>query len=273
MVTGANRGIGKAIALGLAQHGAKVVMICRDRQRGEIAQAEIRSASGNQDADLMIADLVSLESVRQLAIAYQEKYPKLDVLVNNAGVAKMKYTQTVDGYETTFTVNHLAPFLLTNLLLDTLRKSFQARIVNVSSMVHKWGIIDFDDLQGEKVYDMDKAYNQSKLANVLFSYEMARRLDGTNIVVNSMEPGMVVTDFGREYSGFKAFMGKLWRPFMAAPKEGASTAIHLALSDEVEGVNGKHFVKSQAVRSSKDSYDEALAKRLWNLSEELTKAT
>ena len=176
MVTGANRGIGNAIALGLAQREATVVMVCRDRQSGEKAQAEIRAATGNWDVDLIIADLASLRSVRQLAGQYRELYPRLDVLVNNAGLVKKQFTRSVDGYETTFAVNHLAPFLLTNLLLDPLRNSADARVINVSSLVYKWGKIDFDDLNGEKNYDMDRAYNQSKLANVLFTYALARRL-------------------------------------------------------------------------------------------------
>jgi NAD(P)-dependent dehydrogenase (short-subunit alcohol dehydrogenase family) len=270
MVTGANRGIGKATALGLAQRGATVVMVCRNRRNGEDAQAEIRTATGNQGVELMIADLASLESVRQLAGKYQEVYPRLDVLINNAGVAKNQRTLTADGFETTFAVNHLAPFLLTNLLLDALRNSADARVINVSSLVHKWGKIDFDDLNGEKIYDMDRAYNQSKLANVLFTCALALRLSGTTITANSMEPGMTDTGFGHEYTGFKAFMSKAWKPFLVRPENAAETALVLALSDEVKGISGKHFVKGRAVKSSKDSYDEALAQRLWEVSERLT---
>lgn len=270
MVTGANRGIGKAIAMGLARQNTTVVMVCRNRQRGEAAQAEVRGVSGNQDIHLMLADLASLADIRRLVRDHQAAYPRLDVLINNAGLAKMQFTPTVDGHEMTFAVNHLAPFLLTNLLFDALQKSPDARIINISSLVHKWGKIDFNDLYGEKNYDMDRAYNQSKLANVLFTYELARRLQGTGITVNSMEPGMVATDFGQEYTGFKAFMAKAWKPFMATPEKAASTALHLALSDEVEGLSGKHFVKNRAIQSSKDSYDEYLAQRLWEVSERLT---
>jgi NAD(P)-dependent dehydrogenase (short-subunit alcohol dehydrogenase family) len=270
MVTGANRGIGKAIAIGLAQRGATVVMVCRDRQNGEKAQAEIQAATGNQEIDLMIADLASLRSVRLLAGQYRERYPCLDVLINNAGLVKKQFTRSIDGYETTFAVNHLAPFLLTNLLLNSLRNSADARVINVSSLVHKWGKIDFDDLNGEKNYDMDRAYNQSKLANVLFTYALSRHLRGTTISVNSMEPGMTDTDFGQEYTGFKAFMSKAWKPFLATPENAAETAVYLALSGEVKGINGKHFIKGHAVKSSKDSYDENLAQRLWEVSERLT---
>ena len=270
MVTGANRGIGKAIAVGLAQRGATVVMVCRDRYSGERAQSEIRATSGNQAVDLMIADLASLASVRQLASKYQEVHPRLDVLINNAGLAKKQFTRTADGFETTFAVNHLAPFLLTNLLLDALRNSLDGRIVNVSSLVHKWGKLDFEDLDGEKNYDVDRAYNQSKLANVLFTHALARHLRGTKITVNSMEPGMTDTDFGHEYTGFKAFMAKAWKPFLATPDKAAKTALYLALSDEAKGISGKHFVKGRAVKSSNDSYDENLAQRLWEVSKRLT---
>ena len=270
VVTGANRGIGNAITLGLAQREATVVMVCRDRQSGEKAQAEIRAATGNQDVDLIIADLASLGSVRQLAGQYRERYPRLDVLVNNAGLVKKQFTRSLDGFETTFAVNHLAPFLLTNLLLNALRNSADARVINVSSLVHKWGKIDFADLNGEKDYEMDRAYNQSKLANVLFTYALARRLRGTKVTVNSMEPGMTDTGFGHEYTGFKAFMSKAWKPFLVSPENAAETVLYLALSDEVKGISGKHFVKGRAVKSSKDSYDEALAQRLWEVSERLT---
>ena len=269
LVTGANRGIGKAIALGLAQRGATVILVCRDRERGEAARQEIRSDSGNPAVHVMLADLASLASVRELAVSFRKNYQHLHVLINNAGVTKVQRTLTVDGYETTFAVNHLAPFLLTNLLNEALQASAPARIVNVSSLVHKWGKMDFDDLQGETRYDMDKAYNQSKLANVLFTYELARRLAGKGVSVNSMEPGMTATDFGREYTGFKGFMNRAWRPFMVTPEQAAETAIYLATSPEVAGVSGQHFVKSRAVKSSAASYDQDVARRLWAVSEKL----
>ncbi|MBP7688567.1 MAG: SDR family oxidoreductase [Thermoflexales bacterium] len=270
LVTGANRGIGKAIALGLAQRGATVIIVCRDRERGEAARQEIRSSSGNPAVHVMLADLASLASVRELAVSFQKSYQHLHVLINNAGVAKVQRTLTVDGYETTFAVNHLAPFLLTNLLSEALQASAPARIVNVSSLVHKWGKMDFDDVQGETRYDMDKAYNQSKLANVLFTNELARRLAGTGVSVNSMEPGMTATDFGREYTGFKGFMNRAWRPFMVTPEQAAETAIYLATSPEVADLSGQHFVKSRAVKSSKVSYDQDVAHRLWEVSARLT---
>ncbi|KKK66203.1 hypothetical protein LCGC14_2966450, partial [marine sediment metagenome] len=225
MITGANSGIGKTTALGLVKMGTTVVMVCRNRNRGEAAMDEIKAQSGNESVELMIADLASQKSIRQLVKDFTDKYQQLHVLINNAGVAKANRTLTVDGIETTFAINYLAPFLLTNLLLDALKASTPARIVNVSSMVYKWGTIDFDNLQGEKRYDMDKAYNQSKLAIVLFTYELARRLQGTGVTVNSLEPGLVATDFGREYTGFKRLMTtKIWRPFMKSPEKGAETS-------------------------------------------------
>lgn len=270
MVTGASRGIGRAVALGLARRGATVILVCRDTQRGAAACDAIRGASGNQAVHLMTADLASFDSIRGLAKAYREQFHQLHVLINNAGVVKLQRAETPDGLETTFAVNHLAPFLLTHLLLPTLQRSAPSRIVNVSSVVHRWGAIDIDDLQGERRYDGDKAYNQSKLANVLFTYELARRLSGTGVTVNSMEPGMTATAIGSEYTGFKRFMNWAWRPFMASPEQAADTVVFLACAAELEEVSGKHFVKRRDVRSSKASYDEALARRLWGVSERLT---
>lgn len=186
LITGANSGIGKATALGLARMGAIVVLVCRDESRGKAAMTEIKAESRNEAVDLILADLSSQASISQLVADFNGRYQQLHVLIDNAGVAKAKRTLTVDSIETTFAVNHLAPFLLTNLLLDVLKASVPSRIVNVSSMVHRWGEIDFDDFQGEIRYNMDKAYNQSKLANVLFTYELARRLEGTGVTVNAL---------------------------------------------------------------------------------------
>lgn len=271
MVTGSNRGIGKATALGLARRGATVVMVCRDQGQGEAAVAELKVESGNPAVDLMLADLSSQASIRQLVADFRGRYQQLHVLVNNAGLTLKHRSVTVDGVETTFAVNHLAPFLLTNLLLDVLRASAPARIVNVSSMVHRWGTIDFDDLQGERAYNMDRAYNQSKLADVLFTYELARRLEGTGVTVNCLQPGMVATDFAREYTGFKRFMVALLRPFMRTPAKGAETSVYLASSPEVEGVTGKYFASKKEAKSSKESHDAFLSKRLWEVSAHLAK--
>ena len=271
LVTGANRGIGKATALGLALKGATIIIHCRNRQLGETTREEIVARTGNAAIEVIVADLTSLEAVRRLAEAVKRRHAALHVLVNNAGLAKRRHTLTEDGFETTFVVNHLAPFLLTNLLLDTIKGSAPARIVNVASMVHRWGRINFHDLMGQRHYSMDRAYNQSKLANVLFTYELARRLDGTGVVANCLHPGLVATDFGREYTGFKGLMAnKYWRPFMRRPEGGAETVIYLASSPDVEGVTGKYFANRRAVRSSRASNDAALARRLWEVSERLT---
>lgn len=267
LITGANRGIGKATSLGLANMNATVIMVCRDEQLGQAARAEIIAETGNQAVELLVADLASQKSIHQLGNAFKDRHRQLHVLVNNAGLAKRHRTLTEDGLETTFAVNHLAPFLLTNLLLDSLKAGASARIVTVASMVHQWGWIDFDDLQGERRYRMSKAYNQSKLANVLFTYELAHRLEGTGVTANCVHPGMVITDLGREYTGFMALMAnKLWRPFMKSPRKGAETVIYLASSPDVESVTGKYFANSRAVRSSHASNNEALARRLWEVS-------
>jgi NAD(P)-dependent dehydrogenase (short-subunit alcohol dehydrogenase family) len=270
LITGANSGIGKAAALGLAKLGAVVVMVCRDRARGEKAQAEIKTASNNPSIDLMLADLSSQTSVRQLAQDFQKKYQKLHVLVNNAGVALMKRSLTVDGLETTFAVNHLAPFLLTNLLLDMLKASAPSRIVNVSSSAHTRSRIDFDDLQAEKNFSMFRAYSQSKLANVLFTYELARKLKETRVTVNALHPGVVRTNLGRDATGIVRLGFSVIQPFIKTPEQGAATCVYLASSPEVEGVTGKYFVNNKDVSSSKESYNETIARRLWEVSEQLT---
>lgn len=269
LITGANRGIGKAIMHQLATLGAMAVMLCRSQEAGEAARDEIIAQSGNPNVHLMVADLASQAAIRQFATAFKVTYPRLDVLVHNAGLVRRNRTITEDGIETTLAVNHLAPFLLTNLLLDRLQAAAPSRVIVTSSLVHKWGKIDFENLQGEQRYDMDKAYNQSKLANVLFTNELARRLADTAVTVNSYEPGMTVTDFGAEYTGFKAFMAKAWRPFMVTPEKAAETVVYLASSPEAATITGQHFVRQKAVTSAKSTYDLALAKKLWDVSAEL----
>jgi retinol dehydrogenase-14 len=268
LITGATSGIGKAT--GLANMGASVVMVGRDRGRGEAAQAEIKEKSTNASVDLMLADLSSQEEIRRLADEFKEAYPRLDVLINNAGLFRSKRITTADGLEMTFAVNHLAYFLLTKLLLDVLKSSAPSRIVNVSSGDHSNGTIDFDDLQGEKRYKGAKAYSQSKLANVLFTYELARRLEGTGVTANSLHPGVVGTNLGSGVSGAFGFVVRALTPLMKSPEKGAETSIYLASSPEVEGLSGRYFVKKAEARSSDVSYDERLARRLWEVSAELT---
>ena len=271
LITGGSSGIGKATVLGLANKGANVVMVGRERSRGEAARTEIVEKSGNELVDLMLADLSSQESIRQLAEAFTSRYWRLHVLINNAGIFTSKRTVTVDGIETTFAVNHVAPFLLTNLLLDVLEASAPARIVNVTSSGERSGTINFDDLQGEGRYSGVRAYNQSKLAMILFTYELARRLEGTGVTVNCVHPGVVVTNLGRGSSGSFGLLLRLMRPFFSSPEKGAETSIYLASSPEVEGVSGKYFAKKAEARSSEQSYDEAAGRRLWQVSAELTK--
>src|SRR5579863_10050278 len=247
MVTGANSGIGKATALALAQMGATVVMVCRDRARGEEAKSEITTKSRNNAVDLLQADLSSQRSIRQLVENFQHHYTQLHVLINNAG-AGAAFTgrrETVDGLEMTFAVNYLAPFLLTNLLLDVLKTSAPARIVNVSSNSHKAGYIQMDDLQEEQHYRSMRVYGQAKLAVVLFTYELARRLQGTGVTANCLHPGFVATQFGQSGAGpvFRLLV-KVIGSFGTSPQEGAKTSIYLASSPEVEGVTDKYFVKS-----------------------------
>ena len=219
----------------------------------------------------MLADLSSQEEIRRLADEFKEAYPRLDVLVNNAGLFRSERITTADGLEMTFAVNHLAYFLLTNLLLGVLEASAPSRIVNVSSGDHKNGAIDFDDLQGEKGYKGAKAYSQSKLANVLFTYELARRLEARGVSANCLHPGAGVrTNFGSGVSGVFGFTVRALRPFMKSPQKGAETSIFLASSKEVEGLSGRYFVKKAEARSSNVSHDERIARRLWEVSAELT---
>ncbi len=273
MVTGANRGIGKATALGLARMNATVVLVCRDQSRGEAALAEIKAKSHNSAIDLLIADLASQTSIRQLVLDFQARYPQLHVLINNAAIFRSKRTVTPDGVETCFAVNYLASFMLTNLLLDSLKASAPARVVNVSGSYHRKAIIDFDDLMCEKKYSALRANNQAKLAQILFTYELARRLEGTGVTVNCLHPGAVATDFAEkdpDLSPFLRLVYKVIKLFFASPEKGAETSIYLASSPEVEGVTAKYYDQMKQAPSSPESYDAAVAKRLWQVSAELT---
>jgi retinol dehydrogenase-14 len=270
LITGATSGIGKATVMGLANMGASVVMVGRDRGRGEAALAEIKEKNANASVDLMLADLSSQEDIRRLADEFKEAYPQLDVLINNAGVIRSKRITTADGLETTFAVNHLAPYLLTNLLLDVLKASAPSRIVNVASGEQRNGTIDFDDLQAEKGYKTAKAYSQSKLATVLFTYELARRLEGTGVSANCLHPGVVGTNLGSGVTGALGFTVRALTPLMKSPEKGAETSVYLASSPEVEGSSGGYFVKKAEARSSEASHDQRIARRLWEVSADLT---
>ncbi len=270
IVTGSNIGIGKITAIELAKMGGHVVMICRDKSRGESAQAEIKKKSGNEKVDLLLADFSSQESIRRVAEEFNQKYDRLDVLVNNAGAIFGERKLTVDGIETTFAVNHLGYFLLTNLLLDKLKASAPSRIVNVASRAHMRTTMNFDDLYGEKDFQSFRAYAQSKLANVMFTYELAERLEGMGVTVNCLHPGVVATGFGRGGTKFFQFLFKLGAPLLTSPKKGAETSVFLASSPEMEDVSGKYFVNKRVQKSSDASCDREAWKRLWNLSEKLT---
>ncbi len=274
LITGANSGIGYESALALAKMGAQIVMVCRNRSKGEAAQATIKSKSGNQLVDLLIADLSVQQSIRDLAAAFKAKYNRLDVLINNAGGAFGKRELTADGYEMTFAVNHLAYFLLTDLLLDVLKASAPSRIVSVASEYEQFAALDFDDLMLEKKYGVNKAYGQSKRANIAFSYELAKRLVGTGVTANCLHPGVVRTNFGSQTGGlFGMVWSKLARPLELSPEQGAQTIIYLASSPEVEGVTGMYYQKKKPIKSHAQTYDPAVQTRLWQVSEQLTKMT
>jgi len=270
MVTGANAGIGKATVLGLASIGATVFMVCRSRERGEVALAEIKEKSSNDRVFLLVADLSSQSEIRKLAEDFKRQHSALHVLINNAGIIPRKREVTVDGFETQFAVNHLAPFLLTNLLLDMLKSSAPARIVTVASNMHRGATIDFEDLQSERAYKPLRVYCRTKLANVLFTKELARRLQGAGVTANCLHPGVVATKLLADGMGMPRALRPTTRLMGSSPDKGAKTSIYLATSPEVEGVSGKYFVRQKAVESSKVSYDENMASRLWGVSAELT---
>jgi NAD(P)-dependent dehydrogenase (short-subunit alcohol dehydrogenase family) len=270
LITGGTGGIGKATAIGLARLGARVGITGRDRARAEAAADDIRTASGNPAVDVYVADMSSQAQVRRLAQEVLDAYPRLDVLVNNVGGFWNTRHITANGLEHTLALNHLAPFLLTNLLLDRLRASAPARIVTLSSGAQAMGRIDFDDLQGERSYSGQRAYNQSKLANVMFTYELARRLEGTGVTATVLHPGVVRTAFGAEDPArWQRLFVPLVRPFMKTTEQGAETPIYLASAPEMNGVSGRYFANRKPKQSSNASYDLAAQARLWQVSGEL----
>jgi retinol dehydrogenase-12 len=270
LVTGATLGIGKETALGLARKGAHVVIVGRDEARTRETAAWIARESGNAQVDFLIADLSSQAEVRRLAQEFKDKYPRLDVLLNNAGAIFTRRELTAEGFERTWALNHLAEFLLTGLLLDRLEASAPARIVNVASTAHATGTIAFDNLQGEKKYSGIAAYGQSKLANIMFTYALARRLAGTGVTANCLHPGVVATGFGHNTPGLIKTLLGLARPFLMTAEKGAATSIYLASSPDVADVSGKYFAKCRPTASSKLSADVAVQEKLWELSEKQT---
>jgi len=274
LVTGATSGIGRVTANELAKMDATVVAVGRNPQKGAETVAEIKRRSASDKVEFMQADLSSQESIRGIAKTFTAKYDQLQVLVNNAGGIFSKRETTVDGLEMTFALDHLAYFLLTELLLPALKRGAPARIVNVSSSAQGFGKTNFDDLQGEKRYRAWSAYNQAKLANVLFTYELARRLQGTDVTANCLHPGFVASGFAQNNSGpLQALTKAGQQVFAISPEKGAKTSIFLASSPLVEGVSGKYFVNKKEKKSAKQSYDESVARRLWDVSAQLTGTT
>ena len=274
IVTGANSGIGLETAVALARAGATTVLTARDPARGAAAVDTVRARSGRDDVGFEVFDLASLGSVREGAAALLERCPRIDVLVNNAGLVLSRRQETEDGLEATFAINHLGPFLLTGILLDRIKQSAPARIVNVSSTAHKGARrgLDFDDLQSERRYGGMSVYSKSKLANIYFTSELARRLEGTGVTANSLHPGTVATGYARDgdATGFLAFGVRVIKPFVLTAERGARTSIYLASSPEVADVTGAYFVRSRARRPSKVARDQGAARRLWEVSEQLS---
>ena len=270
LITGGTSGIGKAAAKALAGMGAEVVVTGRNRQKGEGALQEIRSESGNNRVSLLLADLAAQAEVRRLAKEFRASHARLDVLVNNAGLYKTRRTETPDGIEMTLAVNHLAPFLLTNLLLDLLKKSAPSRVINVSSEAERWGKIDLDDLQSERRYRGFPVYGKSKLANIMFTYELAERLRGTGVTANCIHPGSVNTNMGKNERGVGILLFRAFKPFMRSPKKGADTLVYLAASPDVQGRTGEYFIDREVATPSKQAYDGTLREQLWEASEGLT---
>lgn len=273
VITGASSGIGRAVAMGLARMDASVVLVCRNRERAVATQTAIREATGNKTVDFLLADLSAQAEIRRLAQELLARYPQIHVLINNAGVINWNRATTADGVETVFAVNHLAYFLLTNLLLDRMAASASARIVNVASDAHTWSPSHLDDLQSERQYKPFRVYGQSKLCNILFTRELARRLTGTKVTANAVHPGGVATGLGRNNGWWANLIALTLKPFMLSPERGADTVLYLAASADIDGVNGKYFAKRRETQPSRLALNDEEARRLWRVSAELAKLT
>lgn len=264
IITGATSGLGRVTAMTLARRGAELVLPVRSTEKGEALKKEIRDKTGNASVEVMSCNLASMNSIRQFAEAFREKHDRLHILINNAGIWEMKRRQSDDGIEMNFAVNHLAPFLLTNLLIDIIKASAPARIINVSSMIHKQARMKFDDLEGKKRWNRMQAYAQSKLANILFTKKLARDLKGSGILVNCLHPGVVNTNL---FDQMPAFSRKIFELFMISPEKGAQTTIYLATSPLINGISGEYFAKGKMAKTTRHAQDMKVADRLWEVSE------
>lgn len=269
LITGATHGIGQVTAQSLARMGAQVVVCGRNPQKIQATLSAIRAETSDAQVEGLSADLSSQEQVRLLAQEFRGRFDRLDILVNNAGALFMQREESVDGIEMTLALNHLNYFLLTHLLLDLLKASGAARIVNVSSEAHRFARLKIEDLENKQHYTAWSAYGQSKLANLYFTYALAARLVGSQVTVNALHPGFVATNFGRSNGGLFSPLFKIFQIGAISPEEGAQTSLYLASSPQVEGVTGQYFAKCKAVRSSAISYDASIARRLWDRSLEM----
>jgi NAD(P)-dependent dehydrogenase (short-subunit alcohol dehydrogenase family) len=269
LVTGATNGIGKQTALGLASRGARVVVVARNRAKGDATVREISAATSDRPVELLLCDFASQRSIRAAAAEVLARFPAIHVLVNNAGVMNVRREVTEDGLEATFAVNHLGYFLFTTLLLDRIIASAPARIVSVASDAHKFGAVDIDDLQNEHGYGAMRVYGQSKGCNLLFNAELAKRLEGTGVTTNAVHPGAVSTGLGANHGSLLALIQKVAMVFMKSPVSGADTSVYLATSPEVDGVSGGYFFKRKPRASTTQTRDPNLAAQLWTLSEAL----
>ena len=270
LITGGTSGIGKAAAVALAAMGAKVVVVGRNPERGEAALEEIREQGHSDSVELILADLCVQSEVRRLAETFLARHDRLDVLANNAGLVQSRRTETPDGIEMTLAINHLAPFLLTNLLLDRLKESAPSRVITVSSEAQRWASMDFGDLQSRRKYRGFPVYGMTKLANIMFTYELAKRLKGTGVTANCLHPGGVGTNFGKNNGGPMALFFRAAKPFMRTPEQGSDTLIWLASSSEVEEVSGKYFSDREEIEAQEIANDPEARRTLWEMSEELT---
>lgn len=266
VITGANTGIGKETAIDLAKRGARVIMACRDMEKGQAALKEVVENSANENVALMKLDLSDTKSIREFADNINKDEEKLHILLNNAGVMVCPYGKTADGFEMQIGVNHMGHFLLTHLLLDLIKKSAPSRIVTVSSMAHLFGSINLDDINSEKSYDKKAAYAQSKLANVLFTRSLAKRLEGTGVTAYSLHPGVVQTDLWRHLSGPQQFVMKVVSPFTKSSSQGAQTSIYCAVEPSLEKESGGYYSDCAPAKCSAKAEDDDLAQRLWELS-------